>query len=168
MRKGIVTLLITSLSIHSVYADTKDKMTLDIQQNVNELRDIDYLREKLVATALQFEGYPYTWGGSTPGTSFDCSGLIQWSYGQLGYELPRVSYQQAKEGKEVDIQDIKPGDIIAFHTSNRNGPGEVSHVALYINNNLMLHARSSKYGILVEEYSPAWKAKTVSIRRIIN
>ena len=167
MKRGIATLLIT-LSIHPVYADTQDKVTLDIKQNVNELRDIEYLREKLVTTALQFEGYPYTWGGSTPATSFDCSGLIQWSYKQIGYELPRVSYQQAQEGQEVSIQDIKPGDIIAFHTSDRNGLGEVSHVALYIGDGLMLHARSSKYGILVEKYSPGWKAKTVSIRRIIN
>ena len=157
---GLILGLGMTLNGSMAFADT-------VQEAVNEIKHNDELIDTVVDTATQYDGDEYVWGGSSPKTSFDCSGLIQYAYKQIGIDLPRVSCQQALEGVEVSIKDIQKGDIIAFHTSDRNGKGNVSHVAVYVGNGMMFHARSNKHGIRYDEYTQAWKDKTVSVRRII-
>ena len=87
--------------------------------------------------AEKFKGTPYVWGGNTPETGFDCSGLVQWSYKQMGIDLPRVTTEQIQVGVHVPTVDqLKPGDIVFFQDST----GYIHHEGIYIGNDMFLHA----------------------------
>ena len=73
---------------------------------------------QVVATALSFRGVPYRNGGSDP-TGFDCSGFTQWVFAQYGIALPREVEQQFKIGEKIKQDDLKPGDLVFFHTESR-------------------------------------------------
>jgi cell wall-associated NlpC family hydrolase len=75
---------------------------------------------------------PYRWGGQSPASGFDCSGLVRWSYGKLGIELPHSSYALYSEGRSVSRARMKPGDVLFF-----SGLG---HVGLYLGDGEMVHA----------------------------
>ena len=95
--------------------------------------------QRLMAEATKYIGYPYVWGGSTPQTSFDCSGFVCWSYTQSGvYNLGRTN-AQGIYNKCVIVTDPKPGDLVFFH-STYSTSNLVTHVAIYVGNGQMLHA----------------------------
>lgn len=86
----------------------------------------------VVADARKYLGTPYVWGGTDPAKGMDCSGLVQRVYKDLGYDLPRVSYEQATKGTAVaSLAQAKPGDILAFGSP-------VHHVAIYIGDGKMI------------------------------
>ena len=97
-----------------------------------------YTGEDVVAKAEEYLGVPYLWGGFTP-VGFDCSGLIQYVYKQLGITLERTTYYQVHQGIIVDRNDLKPGDLI-FFTTNDNDPNDISHVGIYKGNDLFIQA----------------------------
>lgn len=86
---------------------------------------------------MSFLGTPYKWGGSQPG-GFDCSGLLQYIYGQKGVAIPRVAADQAKAGVGVTPKDAQPGDLIAFD-NDPSRPG-VDHIGIYLGGGKMLQA----------------------------
>ncbi len=90
--------------------------------------------------ALTRIGDPYVWGATGP-DSFDCSGLVQWAYKQVGVSVPRTSQQQAQGGTPVDPADMRPGDVITFYD-------DASHVGIYAGDGMMLHA--STFGVPVK------------------
>lgn len=83
-------------------------------------------------------GLPYVWGGSGPDV-FDCSGLVQWSLAQAGVVMPRVAADQALTGPRVPVSQLKPGDLLFYHT-DPTAPGYISHVAIYLGQDVMLQA----------------------------
>jgi cell wall-associated NlpC family hydrolase len=91
-----------------------------------------------VAEAKKYMGTPYQWGGSTPQTGFDCSGLVQWAYAKAGIRLPRTSEQQilAPNGKAVDRGHLQPGDLVFF----RNSGGDVHHVGISLGGDRFINA----------------------------
>jgi cell wall-associated NlpC family hydrolase len=89
-----------------------------------------------IAVARRFLGTPYQWGGNTPSTGFDCSGLVQWAYKQVGVDLPRVTYTQVNVGEHIDRAHLRPGDILFF----RDSTGDIHHEALYIGGGKFIHA----------------------------
>jgi hypothetical protein len=95
------------------------------------------LREEIVRTASQYVGVPYRWGGESPRTGFDCSGLTMVVYRLNGLDLPRSSRQQWKVGRRIDRSRLQKGDLVFFATS---GGGSVSHVGIYTGRNKFLHA----------------------------
>jgi|SRR5882757_2739324 len=98
---------------------------------------------KAVSLAMQAQknGTPYVWGGNSLNTGVDCSGLVQQVYRQLGIDLPRTTWQQAKSGHKVDPSQIRPGDLVFYN----NG----AHVGIYIGNGQIVHAANSKLGTIV-------------------
>ncbi|MEN3583647.1 NlpC/P60 family protein [Streptomyces sp. ZYX-F-203] len=77
-------------------------------------------------------GKPYVWGATGP-SSFDCSGLTQWSYAQAGVALPRTSQAQAGAGRRVSLAEARPGDLVTYR-------GDASHVAMYVGGGQVVHA----------------------------
>jgi cell wall-associated NlpC family hydrolase len=82
--------------------------------------------------ALDQVGVPYHWGGESPASGFDCSGLVRWAYGRLGIDLPHNSYALFSVGRRVPESRIAPGDVLFF-----TGLG---HVGLYVGDGWMVHA----------------------------
>lgn len=94
-------------------------------------------RAQVVAWAKQYEGVPYVWGGtSTKG--WDCSGFTQKALRQAGVNLPRISAQQARFGKQASLKSLRPGDLVAWDNSSRNVGAD--HIALYIGNGYIMEA----------------------------
>lgn len=89
-------------------------------------------RGDIVKYAEQFLGMQYKWGGSSPQTSFDCSGFIQYVMKQFGVSLPRISADQARSGKQIGLGELQAGDLVAWDNSSRNNGAD--HIALYIGN----------------------------------
>lgn len=123
----------------------------------------------VVRTALQVLGTPYQWGG-TAENGFDCSGLIQYAYGQHGIRLPRVSRDQARAGSEVPpvVEALLPGDILVF--AARPGGG-VTHVGMYVGEHKFIHSSSSGVRLsLLDPRDPDggwWIPRWVGARRVI-
>jgi cell wall-associated NlpC family hydrolase len=102
------------------------------------------MRDKIIATAMQKIGTPYSWGGgglagASRGfaqgagiTGFDCSSLMMYAFGKNGYNLPRVSFQQLKQGSRTSVSSLSPGDLVGW--------GDGHHVALYIGGGKILEA----------------------------
>jgi cell wall-associated NlpC family hydrolase len=92
----------------------------------------------MLIAAMSRNGLPYLWGASGP-TSFDCSGLVQWSFAQAGIVMPRVAADQARSGPAVPVSQLEPGDLLFYHT-DPTAPGYISHVAIYLGNGLVIQA----------------------------
>lgn len=94
----------------------------------------------LITEAEKYLGYPYVWGGSSPSTSFDCSGFVCWVYQASGvYPLSRTTAQGIfNQCAVVSRSDAKPGDII-FFTGTYNAGEPVTHVGIYVGNGMMIH-----------------------------
>jgi cell wall-associated NlpC family hydrolase len=88
--------------------------------------------------AMSRRGMPYVWGASGP-TSFDCSGLVQWSFAQAGITMPRVAADQARSGPSVAVSQLEPGDLLFYHTDETD-PTYISHVTIYLGNGWMIQA----------------------------
>src|SRR6478752_2889191 len=83
-------------------------------------------------------GLPYVWGAAGP-SSFDCSGLVEWSFAQAGISMPRVAADQARTGLSVPVTRLQPGDLLFYHTDPTD-PGYISHVAIYLGSGWMIQA----------------------------
>lgn len=95
--------------------------------------------DAVVAEAKKYLGLPYVWGGTDPQRGVDCSGLVQSVYKSFGYDLPRVSADQARSGRPVaSLAEAQPGDILAWDNSSRNSGAD--HVAIYIGGGKMIEA----------------------------
>ena len=94
--------------------------------------------DTMLKAAMSRRGLPYVWGGAGP-NSFDCSGLVQWSFAQAGIVMPRVAADQALSGPAVPVSQLAPGDLLFYHT-DPTAPDYISHVAIYLGNGLMIQA----------------------------
>ena len=94
--------------------------------------------EAMLKAAMSRQGMPYVWGAAGP-TSFDCSGLVQWSFAQAGIVMPRVAADQALTGPAVPVSQLQPGDLLFYHT-DPTAPTYISHVTVYLGNGWMIQA----------------------------
>ena len=120
--------------------------------------------QDVVNLALQYVGYPYRWGGSSPNTCFDCSGLVYYVYKQFGYTLNRVAQEQASNGVHVDPSAIQPGDILCFYS----GSSYIGHGGIYIGGGRFVHASNSTTGVIISELSGYYSTRGYEARRIVN
>ena len=92
----------------------------------------------IIKEAEKYLGYPYIWGGSSPSTSFDCSGFVSWVINHSGWDVGRLGAQGlCNICTPVSSANVKPGDLV-FFTGTYDTPG-VSHVGIYVGNNMMIH-----------------------------
>lgn len=115
----------------------------------------------IMKEAEKFDGYPYQWGGASPSTSFDCSGLMMWVYGKAGINLPRTSYEQYNATKRINKDELKKGDLIFFKTADYN---PITHVGIYVGDNKMFDANNG--GIGYTELENYWSSKIVGYGRV--
>ena len=117
----------------------------------------------VVSTALRFVGVPYRDGGSDP-SGFDCSGFVQYVFARLGTVLPREVRDQFQLGREVDVKDVKPGDLLFFETVSRGA----SHVGMVVGGDQFVHAPSSRGVVRVERFTASyWAMRFVGARRVV-
>ena len=127
------------------------------------LTDVKFAR--MIREAEKYLGYPYVWGGSSPSTSFDCSGFVCWVFTNSGvHNLPRTTAQGIYDQcTPVSASEAKAGDII-FFTGTYNSAGAVSHVGIYCGNGVMIHCGDPiKYASI---NTPYWQSHFYSFGRL--
>ena len=124
---------------NDIYANESAGEDYDIPGEA--LADPDFAA--LITEAEKYLGFPYVWGGSSPSTSFDCSGFVCYVFSNSGvHNLPRTTAQGIyNQCAHIAPSEAKPGDII-FFTGTYDSPGPVSHVGIYVGNNMMIHCGS--------------------------
>lgn len=118
----------------------------------------------VIETALALIGVRYRFGGSSPVTGFDCSGLVTYVFREtLGLKLPRTAAQIASVGLPVAREDLQPGDLVFFNT---RGPRH-SHVGIYLGDARFVHAPSARTRVRVDRLDdPSYRDRFDGARRI--
>jgi cell wall-associated NlpC family hydrolase len=115
-------------------------------------------RAKAVAAAYSAIGVKYRWGGDNPKEGFDCSGLTMWSWRHGGVNLPHSSAAQYAATRRVSRSNLRPGDLLFFYRP-------ISHVAMFVGDNKMIHARRSGSEVRLERITSYWWGVYVSAGR---
>ncbi len=129
-------------------------------------RDDGSLRSDIVVRALTLIDTPYRYGGSTPASGFDCSGLVRFVFQSVGApQLPRRSEDIGKLGEPITRSQLEPGDLVFFNTLAR----AYSHVAIYIGEGRFLHAPARNGRVRIEGLDDRyWRTRFDGARRLID
>lgn len=128
---------------------TKGYMSADYVKVKTTVSVGSTLGNQIVATAKQYLGTPYVYGGASP-SGFDCSGLVYYVYGQYDYKLQRTAGNQYKyNGTSVSKSELQPGDLVFF--SERNNYSSIGHVGMYVGDGYFIHASSGKGQVIISE-----------------
>ena len=136
------------VSSENVDTDVSAEESVDNSETEEEAQSgptEEELRAQIVDFALQFEGNPYVYGGTSLANGADCSGFVMSVFAQFGYSLPRVAADQYYQSVQKSVADLEPGDLVFY------GSG-ISHVALYIGDGQIIHASTSASGIKISNY----------------
>lgn len=115
--------------------------------------------------AQGYVGYKYVYGGASPSSGFDCSGLVYYICGQLGYKVNRTADAQVNNGVYVEKTNLQPGDLVFF--SNYKTYTGIGHVGIYIGDNKFVHASTATTGVIISSLNEATYIKRyVTARRI--
>ncbi len=121
------------------------------------------LGKQIVEFALRYQGYNYTWGGTSPETGFDCSGFTTFVYGHFGIQLHRVACDQAAyDGVQVSTSALQQGDLLCFYSSS----DYVGHVGIYIGNNRFIHSSTYTTGVIISELGGYYNTRGFIARRV--
>nr|WP_255682240.1 C40 family peptidase [Luteimonas sp. BDR2-5] len=143
-------------------SDINQLIALDVDKPIQV--QADGRIETVLKRALTLLGTPYRWGGSSPDSGFDCSGLVGYVFRTaLGIELPRVSRDMAQNGERVDRAALTAGDLVFF---GRRG-NRIDHVGIYLGEGRFVHAPRTGKDVMVSELdSGYWAARFKSARRV--
>ena len=119
----------------------------------------------LSSFALELIGIRYKWGGNTPATGLDCSGLVRYVFQKVtGVTLPRTAKDMSRLGEEVAVPDLKPGDLVFFDTRHF----AFSHVGIYLGDNRFVHAPSRGSEVTISQLSQSyWQKHFDGARRLV-
>ena len=120
--------------------------------------------QEVVLRALSFIGVRYKWGGASPDTGFDCSGLIRYVYNQVtGQVLPGNAKEISQVGESIERSELQPGDLVFFNTLRR----PFSHVGIYLGESRFVHAPSRGGKVEIVDMSERyWKTRYNGARRL--
>src|SRR4030095_4687543 len=121
--------------------------------------------QELSSFALDLIGIRYKWGGNTPTTGLDCSGLVRYVFQKVtGITLPRTAKDMSRLGEQVAVPDLQPGDLVFFDTRRF----AFSHVGVYLGDNRFVHAPRRGRDVEVATLdSSFWQARFNGARRIV-
>lgn len=121
-------------------------------------------RKTVVDTAQRMLGTPYRPGGASP-RGFDCSGLVRYSFGHAGIEVPRTAAEQFARARPVGQRALQPGDLVFFKTRGR----KISHVGIYVGQRRFVHAPSGGKQVSVDSLDdPYWRRRMVGAGHYFN
>ena len=136
--------------------NSKGQLVLDpslTQQGINYQDDsTKNLIDKLISVVKAQLGKKYVWGGEDPNTGFDCSGLMQWSYKQIGINIPRTTYDQINAGTDVKREDLQLGDLVF---------PSIEHVGMYIGDGKIIHAPHTGDVVKISDIWAFYKARRI-------
>ncbi len=117
----------------------------------------------VLLTARQMIGINYSYGGHSPDTGFDCSGLVYYAHRANGIDVPRTARALYDFSQPVDRDELRPGDLMFFRTSGKR----VSHVGFYMGPGRLLHAPSTGKQVTVADYRTTyWRARYAGAGRV--
>jgi cell wall-associated NlpC family hydrolase len=160
-----LTVLLASAQLaHAAEQPVQAKATHTQQQSV--LGEYTHAAEELVDEALSYLGIRYRFGGTSPETGLDCSGLVLNVFrNAVGLDLPRTASEMASLGDKIGRQELKPGDLVFFNTMRRT----FSHVGIYLGDGKFVHAPSSGGKVRVESISTRyWAQRFNGARRLVD
>lgn len=124
------------------------------------------LREDIVDTALDQVGEDYAFGGADPDEGFDCSGLVQYAYGEAGIEVPRSTAEQRRAGLPITLSQAQPADLLFYRFGS--GKSAPLHVVLYLGGGRAVHAPVSDGEVEeIDVRRPAWTSRYVGAVRLL-
>jgi cell wall-associated NlpC family hydrolase len=133
-------------------------ITTDLRARIHDHRDTR--PDKVALAGLEQIGVPYRWGGMSPQTGFDCSGLVSWLWAKGGVSLPHFAAAQYNDGWHVDSSQLEIGDLLFFH--------ELGHVGIYVGHGYVLHAPHQGDFVRIEPLSNPWfQATYVGATRVL-
>lgn len=152
----------TALMPGSESTKAGEKRAVD-EESGEPVADVD--GDRLVQTARKFLGLDYLWGGFT-GYGVDCSGLTSLTHRSVGLVIPRDAHDQASAGKEIELNELRPGDLVFF--GENEGRGVVHHVGMALGDGTMLHApRTGKRVEVCPLDMPGYAEELCAARRYI-
>ena len=120
------------------------------------------VQERATQVALSMVGKPYHYGGNSPDRGFDCSGLVQYSYGRAGVKLLHGNRYLERASRSISKSDLRRGDLVFFDQEGKSA----SHVGIYVGDNRFVHAPSSGKRVHVVDFSQYWHKHFNEARRI--
>jgi cell wall-associated NlpC family hydrolase len=121
------------------------------------------LADRAAAQAATMRGRPYHFGGASVSSGFDCSGLVQYSYRQVGVDLPHSTEAQRKISRHVGLSGLRRGDLLFFDLEGKKN----SHVGIYLGDGRFIHAPSTGKSVRNDKLdSPYWKKHLSEARRV--
>lgn len=166
MRAIVITLILSALPLTALAEDSSEPPSF-VQANAAPAAE-GFLgqTQELVLRALSFIGVRYKWGGDSPDTGFDCSGLIRYVFNQAtGRALPGNAQEISRVGEKIDKSELQPGDLVFFNTLRR----PFSHVGIYLGDSRFVHAPSRGGQVeIVDMTSRYWTTRYNGARRISN
>lgn len=162
----LIALALLTLSAHlPAYADDAGNPP-DFSQPAPQAATADVLgqAQEFALRALSFIGVRYKWGGTSPDTGFDCSGLIRYVYAQVtGHLLPYNAQDLSHLGISIDRAELQPGDLVFFNTLRK----PFSHVGIYLGESRFVHAPSRGGAVeIVDMGQRYWKNRYNGARRL--
>jgi cell wall-associated NlpC family hydrolase len=130
-----------------------------VRKHLRAKREAPALGERVVSFARHLMGVPYSWGGSSPRTGFDCSGFVRYVYGHFGVSLAHSSFSDFVRGRSVGRWAMKPGDLVFF-----DGEG---HVGIYVGSGRFIHAPHTGTVVRISTMSGWYASRFDGARRLL-